>query len=356
MVRGKDPDESFSKYVKKSRVFILGAGFSADAGIPLTAPLLELAMRKFSVECPGLYERVNEYARESVEQYDRGDIDYSRINFSDLCTFLEYIELREYGGGERWKAEGSREKLALKFYLAKTIAECTPTPDKIPQMYLDFVNQLHKRDIVISFNWDLLLEVALQRVGKTYTYNWGEDDAIKLFKMHGSINWRLNEPETLNGPVDTLGWESLRFMEGIMDVEIYHTPSLLNYGNWHHRVPLGEVEPFLVLPGNGKAFDARSNAGLWYKPEGFFAATHDVYIIGLSLAPDDFFIRSFFLSNLPFIDSYSGVRGRETYVINPDPGAATNYNFVLSRGLAELIPERFSAAHINWIKERLDSI
>ena len=355
MVTDEEHSESFDKYVKKNRVFILGAGFSASAGVPLTAQLLHKAMNKFSSECNGIFQRVDGYARESIEFYEDGDLDYEEIDFSGLCTFLEFIELREYGGGERWKNKGSREKLALKYYLAKTIAEYTPSQQDIPQLYIDFASQLHERDVVISFNWDGLLENALTAVGKQYTYNWGEDKAIKLCKLHGSVNWRLNEPNDLGTPVNTLGWSSLQFTDGMMDVDIYHTPKLLNYNTWKHYQPLREVEPFLVLPGYGKAFDVRSNSVLWYKPEFAFAATHDVYIIGLSLAPDDFFIRSLFLSNLPFIHSYSGVEGRKIFVINPDKKAEENYQFILSRGHTELMNERFSGEHVNFMRKRVEN-
>lgn len=353
MTEQDDSKSQYDRFVKKNRVFILGAGFSASAGVPLTIPLLKSAMKKFSVECSGIFERVNEYAKESIEDYSDDVLDYSKVDFSELCTFLEYIELREYGGGERWKDEGSREKLALRYYLAKTLVENTPSGDDIPQLYLDFASQLHERDIVISLNWDGLLEVALDKVGKAYTYNWDDDKAIKLCKLHGSVNWRLNEPSNLGTPVNTLGWQSLKFTEGMMNNEMYYTSELLNYDIWCHYQPLGEVEPFLVLPGYGKAFDVRSNAVLWYKPEFAFAATHDVYIIGLSLAPDDFFIRSLFLSNLPFIDSYSGVKGRKTYIINPDTDASKNYDFILSKGAAELVNEKFDIKHVDLMKDRI---
>ena len=164
------------QYVKNNRVFILGAGFSAASGVPLTASLLERTMSKFSAECPGIFARVDNYAKECTENVD-GEMNYSAIDFSDLCTFLEYIELREYGGGERWTDAGSREKLALRFYLAKTMAESTPSADKLPDLYVKFAEQLHQRDIVISFNWDGLLEVALSKLGKSYTYNF-EDENI----------------------------------------------------------------------------------------------------------------------------------------------------------------------------------
>jgi hypothetical protein len=107
------------------------------------------------------------------------------------------------------------------------------------------------------------------------------------------------------------------------------------------------------LPGYGKAFDVRANAVLWYKPEFAFSGRHDVYIIGLSVAHDDFFIRSFFLSNLPYIGGYLGVDGRKVFIINPDPIAMENYAFVLSKGYAELLKEDFSNSHVLMMKERL---
>lgn len=346
-----DGRNSFEQDMKRNRVFILGAGFSAGADIPLTEELLAGAMRKFSVECPGIYSRVENYAKESLGSMG-DDLDLSRVSFSELCTFLEFIELREYGGGERWCENGGREKLALRFYLAKTIVERTPSAKVIPQLYIDFAAQLHERDIVISLNWDGLLEVALEAVGKTYTYNFSDEKAIKLCKLHGSVNWRLGEPNQRGKPVNTQGWQSLEFTKGMMTREIYHSPALLEFASWQHYMPLGEIDPFLVLPGYGKAFDVRANAVLWYKPEFAFAMTHDVYIIGLGLAHDDFFVRSFFLSNLPHISAFSGVDGRRIFIINPDERAASNYEFVLCKGHAELIQTPFSAEHIDLMNKR----
>jgi len=340
--------------VKRNRVFILGAGFSAEAGVPLTERLLADAMKKFSNECPGIYSRVENYAKECIGASD-GDLDLSRVSFSELCTFLEFIELREYGGGGRWCENGSREKLALRFYLAKTIVEKTPIIGSIPKLYLDFAEQLHERDIVISLNWDGLLEAALEAVEKTYTYNFSDEGAIKLCKLHGSVNWRLGEPNQWGEPINTLGWQPLDFTKGMMTRETYHSPALLRLSTWQHYTPLGEVDPFLILPGYGKAFDVRANAVLWYKPEFAFATTHDVYIIGLGLAHDDFLVRSFFLSNLPYIDSYSGVGGRRIFIINPDVCAASNYEFVLCKRHAELLQAPFSSEHVTLMTKRYNN-
>lgn len=103
---------------------------------------------------------------------------------------------------------------------------------------MKFAEQLHNGAIVISFNWDGLLEIALCRVGKRYTYNFSDETAIKLCKLQGSVNWR---PNKWGWPTNTLGWESLNFTKGIMEREIYHTPALLNYLAWQRYSPLGEL-------------------------------------------------------------------------------------------------------------------
>jgi hypothetical protein len=339
----------FRESVKANRVFILGAGFSAAAGIPLTNELLEQSLHRFAGECPGIYSRVENYAKESIAQ-ETGGLDIRRLSFSELCTFLEYIELREYGGGERWNENGSREKLALRYYLAKTIVSRTPKPGDVAALYREFAVQLHPGDFVISFNWDGLLEAALHAVGNAYTYDRSDENAITISKLHGSVNWHLGEPRRLDDQPPVLRWQKLDFGSGMMERSLYHTPDLLESRCWDRFRPLGEVDPYLVLPGYGKAFDVSANAPLWYKPEFIFAFTHDVYIIGLSLAHDDFFVRSFFLANLPYIEDYTGVPGRKIFIINPAPAVHTDYEFVLRKGHAEIWSEKFCLAHVERIK------
>jgi hypothetical protein len=341
--------------IKKNRTFILGAGFSAAAGVPMVGTLLQQAMVRFEAEFNGIYQRVNNYARECFQIPENEYVDYSSVCFSELCTFLEYIELKEYGGGERWSSNGSKEKLNLRYYLAKAIIELTPAEDNISQLYTDFADELHDGDIVLSFNWDPLLERALNKVGKSYTYNFENDGSIKLCKLHGSVNWRLGEPHELITSQIDLKWCSMGFSDGMMESEMYHSSKLLNQNFWSTQSRNPEVEPFLVLPGYGKAFDIRANAVLWYKPEFAFAFTHDVYIIGLSLAPDDFFIRSYFLSNLPYIDNFTGISGRNVHVINPAQDIETNYSFISQKGTVQFHKEKFEIKHVDMMRNNRQS-
>lgn len=338
-------DRRWSEYARKRRVFILGAGFSAAAGIPMTATLLATAMKTFAAECPGIYQRVCNYAVD-IQWEKEAEPDFSTISFSDLCTHLEFVELREYAGGERWSNAGSREKLTLRYYLAKTIVRMTPTGDDIPDLYIQFAKQLTSDDIVITFNWDILLELAIEKVGKKVTYNF-EKDHVRLSKLHGSANWRLDQPIRQGKKINTLDWQPIGFANGgMIEIDLYSSALLSSILTWDRYQPLGELQPFLVLPGYGKAFDVRSIATLWYRPEFTFAACRDIYIIGLGLSSDDHFIRSFFLNNFPMED-------RKTFVINPDEQAKNNYAFLLRDRNTELIQEKFSTAHVKLISDRL---
>jgi|SRR5579872_1491019 len=322
--------------VQKGRIFILGAGFSAAAGIPMTASLLDRAMRLFRSECSGVFERVTNYTQIAFS-LGKAEPNYQNLSLPDLCTFLDYMDLRESGGKERWSDHGCRERLALKHYLGKAVINSTPESNSIPELYRAFASQLRDSDVIITFNWDCLLENALDAIGRPYTYG-ASYYRLLLCKMHGSVHWRIgNQPSLF--PF-RLAWHPVELV-GVHDSGLFYSADLLRRGVWQSAAPIGgEVEPFLVLPGYGKAKDVHTVRWLWYKPEGFFAWAEHVYVIGLSLSPDDFFVRSFLLAAL------SDWTGRIT-VINPDTGARANYGFL--RQVSYRL-EKFAITHVEEMR------
>lgn len=366
------PDSAFEDRVRSSRVFILGAGFSAGAGVPLTADLMSDAMRIADVEIPGIAKRIRRHV-DTCFNLRGGDPDFGTLSLSDICTFLHYIELRERDSGDRFSELGSRENLVLRFCLAKAVAQKTPTADAIPEMYLRFARQLDPRDKVVTFNWDCVLENALEKVGKEYAYHYTYDK-IRIQKMHGSIHWCIGHPAKTvfwreRDWTPTLKWTPLD-VQKIEDVgghspragasgeaekdqatQLFQAKELISPRAWSSRRPLREIHPMIVLPGFGKAADVERIAAVWSKPEWAFAATHDVYIIGLCLASDDFLVRSYFLDNLPYIESSSGIPGRRIVVVNPDPMSKHNYAFLVGLPNVEFECERFGTAQIERMEQ-----
>jgi hypothetical protein len=125
---------------------------------------------------------------------------------------------------------------------------------------------------------------------------------------------------------------------------------LIPYAAWKDRNCLCEIQPFIVLPGFGKAFDVRRLPALWYKPENFFSTTHHIFIIGLGLARDDFIIRSFFRATLPYVEDLTGLGDRHVYIVNPDPATRDNYSFLLGLQHVTFLCERFSPGHVELMR------
>ena len=296
---------------EKGRIFFLGAGFSAGAGIPLTNKLLPMAARLFQSEAAGLFGRVANYANEVDVDFEGNP---NAEDFSKLCTHLEFLELREYAGGERWSSDGSREKVALKFYLAKAIALSAPESHQIPNHYLEFADSLTPDDIIVTFNWDLLLESALKKVGKAYSYNW-KTGQIHILKLHGSINWINNPPTSFRNRKRQFGYQPLGYKDGLMENEIYSSEELHIKNSWHEAHALqDEVKPKIILPGYGKPFEVRDLAILWYRIEFLNLRQGGVSVIGLNISPDDFIVESLFRYLLRSVISQE----RTIRVLNPD--------------------------------------
>jgi hypothetical protein len=159
--------------------------------------------------------------------------------------------------------------------------------------------------------------------------------------MHGSVNWRIGL-DFSRAP--RFEWKPTGFREDSIKEQVHFSLDLLDFDAWRDAEPIsGEVEPFLVLPGFGKAYDIRAISTLWYKPETVFSFTKDIYIIGLALNPDDFFVRSFLLATLPYLDSFHSL-DRTITIINPDERIRENYEFI-KKGV-KFVQEPFGEKHV----------
>lgn len=319
--------------LEKRRTFVLGAGFSAGAGIPTTNKLLHKALKLMEIECYGLYQKIEDYAKICFKN-DLSIIDQNleTSKFIKLSSYLHYVEMTEFGGGERWCDNGSREILTLKYFISKAIAKSTP--DSIPELYLDFANQLTCYETIITFNYDCLLEKSLEQVGKEYTYNFHELDWVNhpnrvfIAKMHGSINWMFSEDNRIDSSIYKKGFDPAMDLKPFYYSEILTNKELWDKENsWlRHIQNKNFIQPFIILPGIGKSYDVRKLGFFWYKPSACFYSNRDAIIIGLSLSEDDFFIRFLLLESFP-LDSWDNIE-RRTIIINSNCKDMSNYNFI----------------------------
>jgi hypothetical protein len=167
-------------------------------------------------------------------------------------------------------------------------------------------------------------------------------------KLHGSVNWRPELPED-EGYRRTVSWSPVGF--GV-DRQLYYSDDLLDARRWP-AYNLGlDIQPMIVLPGFGKAHDIRDIAPLWYKKFEEWAMTGDTYIIGKGLPEDDFFVRSWFIENLPYIEPRRADLPRRALIIDPGQEIPKQYAFAMGNPIIEIVPEPFSIAHIERIANR----
>jgi hypothetical protein len=121
----------------------------------------------------------------------------------DLEMLMSYLDIEHYlelRGSDTWSREGNESQLMIRKAIGKVIHD--RTPDKLPDCYLRFAEMLSPRDIVLTFNYDVVLEAALAHVGKRFrryphrfkTVNAhggtldSDTEEVILLKLHGSLD------------------------------------------------------------------------------------------------------------------------------------------------------------------------
>ena len=186
-----------------ARLYILGAGFSRPAGLPLAADLLELVLDELHAIHSGpthLHAALDTYRSFLV---DTEGIAPDRIDAERFAEFLDYQHFLGLLGSDTWAEEGNRDQYLLRWGIGRVIHSLTPKVP--PALYLEFAARLQPDDVVVTFNYDLLVEFSLLAHGKRYrrfpsrfseiftTHAVVDDESeqgeILISKLHGSIDW-----------------------------------------------------------------------------------------------------------------------------------------------------------------------
>jgi hypothetical protein len=225
-------------------VYILGAGFSKNAGMPLLKDFLnelrssvnwlkaggrsevdatrEVLLFRKSAASAALRVNMNveniedlfslaaasgeESAADNISTAIAATIEYCRST-SKQPKSLEVAVATNCTPPTSWKKTNEGDERRTKFKA------------QLYDLYAGFLNgdlcdpQDYMNNTVITFNYDTVLEDALMNIDIPIDYGFQEDwttyddswpkpktkkNALKLLKVHGSVNWFQNEPELQN--------------------------------------------------------------------------------------------------------------------------------------------------------------
>lgn len=315
-------------------LFIVGAGFSRLAGLPLTNELLPLMRRIVKRRFP-----------KSLGVFDRGvrmffpDKPLDQINLEELLTLHECKHHIDAMGGNADTHDGSRYMIVMRMALTDALSQHDST---LPRAYNRFAELVQPGDIVMTFNWDTLIEESLTAAGKPFRYTWGGTE-VKVLKMHGSVSWkRLRRRDFRWFPFPR------RRIRG----SLYRFPQLETAAQRRTAPADALGRPFIVLPSFAKLQWLNTLRDYWYKIAAAPAEAAAISIIGYSLRPDDFHARSFLM---PGLSSFLYRNRRKIRVIDPSRNALDNYSFLPPRRI-EHCRRGFDENSVAWLAERLRGV
>lgn len=189
---------------------------------------------------------------------------------------------------------------------------------------------LREGDTIITFNWDLTFERALENYtgdpGFLYTYSESRDEKhFSLLKPHGSIDWF--KKATVKGLVPPSALGSL-------DTELCYYPRFDRAKN----PKLVDVPPIIVPPVAEKEFAIDFLKRTWRFVYRAISNANELHIIGYSLPTEDQFARLVFrraiLNNALKASKRNGPVLR-VRVVNPDQTAEGRFSRLVGQGVRD---------------------
>jgi hypothetical protein len=264
-------------------LFILGAGASAEGGVPVMRYFLDAAERLFARD--ELKHIADDYLKVEAGLMQLRSVFYkSRLDTRNIEVAFNAFETAQLIG--RLGDLGIAEIAGLTDSLRKVIAETIILSARrgVPQYLVTFaqlVTALARSEEqtaeVVTFNYDCLLDRALLEAGASVDYGFGvmgtSGAFVRLLKPHGSLNWFPGEGKTqIATPMP----------------ETYTDRTTIR-ASWP-----GDDPPVIIPPSLRKADHHAKLQDVWGATARALRYAENIIIAGFSLPPTDEFFRYLF--------------------------------------------------------------
>lgn len=349
-------------------VFILGAGASADAGAPLMYDFLDKARDLYAANKVWEFEKQFAVVFEAISalQAVHSKTDMDLYNIESVFAAFEMGQLIGKLPGSTTDEQRKHLIASLKTVIQVTLEqlitynlESADLQVVVPRgTYLRLATLLKNlssdraapRCSVISFNYDLAFDVALNARECVYDYCITEprhDGQMAYLKLHGSLNWAQCSECTAIVPQEF----PRSYTASAFDAEpekgssqpIIRLPMVQKLTNgevMHHERPV-RPEPLVVPPTwNKTTYGAMTQ--VWHQAAEELGTAEIVFVIGYSLPDTDAFFR--YLLALGLVGEKMI---KKFVVVNPHVDVYDKFKRLLGLGArvrAEHIPERFDKA------------
>jgi hypothetical protein len=269
--------------------------------------------------------------------YPGRDFDGNWPDFEDLVTVLDEWErsCQDYEGPRQGRDPYSPAHLkdVLLRHLRHLLCEQTTValPEAMGLVKRFAAGCAANGDVVVSFNWDFLLEVACRQEGIGVSYGGNAADGLQVAKPHGSLNLAQMKQEK---------WGEVRGASNVRDVFIDHEAEGMVVVRAENPADAlsRTVNPFpfsLVEPTARKVYESPWLRLQWARALEMFRQAEEIIVIGYSLPFQDFRPRVLF---------QAGTIERQPRIHIVDPNAQD----VVSKNYAPYVCARIEPISSPW--------
>ena len=250
--------------------YVLGAGVSTTAGLPLAADILAAVAqatlgKKDRKELDAFLEYVSPVFSTEYE------------NYPDIEQFLTMLDVAEDFTRMRGRAQRlmfprrrlSKLKRNFLLAMAKLLWEGHKRIDEEHCM-VKFGKRLAAGDSVITFNYDLTMEHALNEAGSDWDYE-PSPKRVTLLKPHGSVDWFWSDDQEADRENFSTLYDDLTLFKG-----------------WDFdQDALANKMPVIVPPVAAKTVELADLQRIWQWATTALSRADKLFIIGYSLPEQD---------------------------------------------------------------------
>jgi hypothetical protein len=191
---------------------------------------------------------------------------------------------------------------------------------------------------IITFNYDVALELALLREHIPFNYGIQDEDGqadrktVRVLKLHGSLNWATTGQKIRVWPISDIAT-----YDGVREYRGSGAP-ILRIGSEIQKYFAGSVTvdetPALVPPTWNKGAAGSDLAKVWRSAAAELATAEHVYLVGYSIPNTDQFFPYLFA-----LGTAGGKPFRQIAVLDPDANVQQRFRGLLGPGaVASFLP------------------
>jgi len=293
------------------KVYILGAGFSKAFDLPVANELLKQLVK----DCDNILfvHKVNSTCTNFFPSFRDAFANYPNVEdfFNYYYSLVNYYSLFGPGPNDYVVSFISEFLFEVSKFLSKRIQSI----DNKKENYLQyFLKGLNPGDVIITFNWDNLIETFLDKYRIPYSFNFSpSSQKILLLKLHGSIDWI----RTKRSSEQLLSFSKLYdYKDKGENWGVYREPGVRHY----EVIKELKESPFFIPPIAYKDESIKPLASLWEQAYNILRVYKNKIYIGYSLPKEDTMARVLFSTYRPFalMDEDKTILEEKIIVINPD--------------------------------------